>query len=75
MTQEEFLRGIMQTSMPLLVRNLYLASLSIFCVFSTLSTAQEEIDQFNTVLDIEELYSEIISQAVHGETAADLLEE
>jgi len=75
MTQEEFLRGIMQTSMPLLVRNLYLASLSIFCVFSTLSTAQEEIGQFNTVLDIEELYSEIISQAVHGETAADLLEE
>ena len=65
----------MQTSMPLLVRNLYLASLSIFCVFSALSTAQEEIDQFNTVLDIEELYSEIISQTIHGETAADLLEE
>ena len=65
----------MQITKLLLFRNLYLASLSIFCAFANLSAAQEEINQFNIVLDIEALYSEISSQTIHGETAADLLEE
>jgi len=69
------LRGFMQPTKSPLVRNLLAASLSLFYAFSIATSAQEEIDQLNTVLDINSLYEPIVSQEIHGETAVSLLEE
>ncbi|GAB5498275.1 MAG: carboxy terminal-processing peptidase [Pseudohongiellaceae bacterium] len=38
-------------------------------------SAQEDSSQLNTVLDIDELYTELVSEPVHGTTAAALVEE
>ncbi|NKB31738.1 MAG: tail-specific protease [Pseudomonadales bacterium] len=65
----------MQTTKSPLVRNFYLAALPIFCLFTSFISAQEELNQLNTVLDIDALYTPISSQEIYGETAIDLLEE
>ncbi|MFN3164066.1 MAG: hypothetical protein ACE37N_11450, partial [Pseudohongiellaceae bacterium] len=38
-------------------------------------SAQEDPSLLNTVLDIDELYTEVVSEPVHGTTAAALIEE
>ena len=43
--------------------------------FSTISLAQEDPIQLNTVLDIDALYEPVASLDVHGETATELLQE
>ncbi|MDD9890499.1 MAG: carboxy terminal-processing peptidase, partial [Gammaproteobacteria bacterium] len=69
------LRGIMQSTKSPLVRNLLVVSLSLFSTLPFASSAQEEINQLNTVLDIDALYEPIASQEIYGETAVSLLEE
>lgn len=52
------------------------ASLLSLCILqSSLLIAQEESQQLHTVLDIETLYQSVSSEAVHGKTALELLQE
>ncbi len=47
-----------------------------FCVLqSSLLLAQEESTQLHTVLDVDTLYEAVNSEAVHGKTALELLQE
>jgi len=48
-----------------------LGATSLACQLS----AQEDPSLLNTVLDIDTLYTELVSEPVHGETAAELIEE
>ena len=46
----------------------------LICSTSTL-TAQEDVSQLNTVLEIDSLFKPLESKEVHGATAANLLQE
>ena len=51
------------------------AVIAALAVMSTGLNAQEDTSQLNTVLDIDTLYTPLISEPVYGETAASLLRE
>ncbi|PCJ26067.1 MAG: hypothetical protein COA96_06095 [SAR86 cluster bacterium] len=51
------------------------AVIAALAVMSTGLNAQEDTSQLNTVLDIDTLYTPLISKPVYGETAASLLRE
>lgn len=64
-----------RTSTPVISRTLKAAALLGSLGLTTLLSAQEDPDRLNIVLDIDALYTPVVSEQVYGETAAELIDE
>lgn len=60
---------------PELKKGLQAIALLGFTGLASVISAQDDPSQLNTVLDIETLYTPVVSEQVHGVTAAELIEE
>lgn len=64
-----------RTSTPVISRTLKAVALLGSLGLTTLLSAQEDPDRLNIVLDIDALYTPVVSEQVYGETASALIEE